>query len=86
MHVNWGQVWDYVYGNRLAIEGGLLFVITSGVKTSPIPTTTLKLWVYDWLHQLFNITNTRLTTQPVVTPPANKEVVAVPDPKSPNQL
>jgi len=81
MHVNWSQIWDYIYGNRLAIEGGLLFVITSGVKTSPIPTGTGKLWAYDWLHQLFNITNTRLNTTPTVTPPSLQEA-AVPDPKA----
>lgn len=81
-HVNWGQIWDYLYGNRLAIEGALLFVITSGVKTSPVPSSTMKLWMYDWLHQLFNITNTRLNTQPTVTPPSPKEA-AVLDPKAP---
>lgn len=81
MKVNWPQFFAYLYGNRLAIEGALLFVVTSGVKTAPIPTTTMKLWMYDWLHQLFNITNTRLTTTPVPTPPANKEAVAS-DPKA----
>ena len=84
MHVNWSQLWDYLYGNRLAIEGALLFVITSGVKTAPIPTSTAKLWMYDWLHQLFNITNTRLNVTPTITPPDPKEA-SVPDPKAPTK-
>lgn len=78
MHVNWGQLWDYLYGNRLAIEGAVLFVVTSGIKTAPIPVSRIGLWMYDWGHQLFNITNTRLSTSPVVTPPSNKEVTAPP--------
>jgi hypothetical protein len=82
MHIDWGRLWDYLYGNRLAIEGGLLFVITSGIKTSPVPISTFGKWMYDWGHQLFNITNTRLTTAPIVTPPSNKEESV--DPKAPS--
>ena len=70
MHVNWSQLWDYLYGNRLAIEGAVLFVVTSGIKTAPVPTSVWALWLYDWGHQLFNITNTRLNSTPTVTPPA----------------
>ena len=69
MHANWSQIWDYLYGNRLAIEGAVLFVVTSGIKTAPIPTRVWALWLYDWGHQLFNITNTRLNSTPTVTPP-----------------
>jgi hypothetical protein len=79
--IDWRHVGDYLYDNRVAIEGAMLFVVTSGIKTAPIPASRIGLWMYDWGHQLFNITNTRLTTAPVVTPPSNKEAVA-PDPKA----
>jgi hypothetical protein len=69
LHIDWVQFLQYLYSNRLAIEGAVLFVVTSGIKTAPIPASRIGLWMYDWGHQLFNITNTRLTTTPVVTPP-----------------
>ena len=83
MHVNWGQFWDYLYGNRVAIETGSLLLISAGIKTLPVPGQPFApyTWFYDWTHQFLNITNTRLTTQQVPTPPANKEA-AVPDPKA----
>lgn len=71
MHVDWGRVWDYLYGNRVAIGTGSMLALTAAIKTAPIPKSTSLLWVYDWFHQLLNITNTRLNTQPIVTPPGN---------------
>lgn len=75
------STWDYLYSNRVAI--GLFFaaVGTAAVKTAPLPGTpwtreVIYAWVYDLLHQLLNITNTRLATSPVITPPASKEDAA----------
>ena len=55
-------------------------VFTAEVKTMPLPGTpwnweTFYTWQYDALHQLLNITNTRLNPAPTVTPPASKENV-----------
>lgn len=75
MHIDWGRVWDYLYGNRVAIGTGIMLALTAAIKTSPIPKQWGLLWLYDWLHQLLNITNTRLNTrlntQPTITPPEN---------------
>jgi hypothetical protein len=72
------KLWLYLYGNRVAIGAMVLNLTTAAVKTAPTPGTpwtweTIYAWVYDWFHQVFNITNTRLTTAPIVTPPVNKE-------------
>lgn len=69
MHIDWGRVGDYLYGNRVAIGGAFMLALTAAIKTSPIPTKIGTLWLYDWLHQVFNVTNTRLNTQPTITPP-----------------
>lgn len=67
MTIPWHQIWDYLYGNRVAIGGAAMLAITAAVKTSPVPKTTKLLWLYDWLHQLLNITNSR-PTEKVVLP------------------
>jgi hypothetical protein len=79
--VSWHQVWDYLYGNRVAIETGTIFLVTAAIKTAPVPGQPVRLydWFYDCTHQLFNITNTRLTTAPVITPPAT-EAASLPKP------
>lgn len=63
---------DYWYDNRVPIMAGLTLLISSAVKTLPAPGTPFSFYTffYDWSHQFLNITNTRLTTQPIVTPPA----------------
>ena len=75
-----GPIMTYLHDNRLPITAAIVTITTAAVKTSPIPTSTFGKWLYDFSHQLFNITNTRLTPTPIVTPPANKETV-VADPK-----
>jgi len=73
MAIDWGRVWEYIYGNKVSIItfGGLL--ITSGVKTLPAPGTpfTPYAFLYDWSHQFFNIPNTRMqqSPPPVLIPP-----------------
>lgn len=69
MAVDWGQVRDYLYGNRVAIGTGSMLALTAAIKTAPIPKSIGLLWLYDWFHQLLNITNTRLNTQRILTPP-----------------
>jgi hypothetical protein len=76
MTINWGQVWDYLYGNRVAIGGGAMLTLTAAIKTAPEPISTLGKWIYDFSHQVFNITNTRLNTTPTLTPPATNEEAA----------
>lgn len=51
-----------------------LLLITATIKTAPVSKTgpwyeTAYFWFYDASHQFFNITNTRLNTQQIVTPP-----------------
>lgn len=67
--MRWADIATYLYGNRVAIGGGLMLIITAAVKTAPIPKNVYLLWVYDFFHQSLNITNTRLNTQPIITPP-----------------
>jgi hypothetical protein len=68
---HWDKVWGFLYGNKLII--GLF--ITSAVRVAPVPGQpwTLYTFLYDWAHQFLNITNTRLTKEPVVSPPVNGE-------------
>lgn len=73
MNIDWGQVRDYLYGNRVAIGSGSMLALTALIKTAPVPVSTMGKWLYDFSHQLFNITNTRLIPGPVETPPGNKE-------------
>ena len=68
-----GAAWNYLYGNRVAIAAGVLAVLSAGIKTMPVPGAAFSAyeWFYDWSHQFLNITNTRLTQAPVLTPPAS---------------
>jgi hypothetical protein len=57
--------------NHKAVE---LLMITAIIKTAPVSSSgrwweTAYYWFYDGSHQFFNITNTRLNTQQIVTPP-----------------
>jgi hypothetical protein len=57
--------------NHKAVE---LLMITATIKTAPVSASgkwwqTAYFWFYDASHQFFNITNTRLNTQQIVTPP-----------------
>jgi hypothetical protein len=63
--------WPYLYANRLPIISALSLLVGAAVKTAPPPGTKFDLytWVYDFSHQFLNITNTRLTTSSIVTPP-----------------
>jgi len=65
-----GPTLTYLHDNRLPIMAAIVTVTTAAIKTSPIPDSALGKWVYDFSHQLFNITNTRLNSTPTVTPPA----------------
>lgn len=71
MHINWPALGNYLYGNRVAIISGVGLIVSSGVKSLPIPGRKFSTYefVYDWSHQFLNITNTRLNTQPTITPP-----------------
>lgn len=73
--MNWPQVEGYLYGNRVAIETVGALLATAAIKTMPVPGSRFKFydWFYDFTHQFLNITNTRLTTAPVITPPASVE-------------
>lgn len=69
MHINWSQVWDYLYGNRLPILATLGLFVTATVKTMPDPSqpwnwVEIRCWFYDFAHQYLNITNTRLKAPP----------------------
>ena len=66
--------WNYLYGNRVAIAAGVLAVVSAAIKTMPVPGAVFSIyeWFYDATHQFLNITNTRLTQAPVVTPPLSK--------------
>jgi hypothetical protein len=59
------ETFKYLYENKISILsfGGLL--VTSAVKVLPLPGTPFNLYafMYDWLHQFFNLTNTRLTSK-----------------------
>lgn len=72
----------YAWEHRLPIVAAVMTVVTAGVKTAPIPGKPFNFyeWFYDWAHQTFNITNTRLTPAPVVTAP-DTSVVVPPEPR-----
>lgn len=78
MTIDWVGLKTYVYDNRLAILSGLGLLGSSAIKTLPLPGSPFQMytWFYDWSHQFLNITNTRLNTTPVITPPASKEELA----------
>jgi hypothetical protein len=73
MTVPWQHIGAYLYDNRVAIISGVTLLISSAVKTLPPPQTKFDgySFFYDWSHQFLNITNTRLVTTPVITPPAS---------------
>ena len=89
MVIDWKHFGNYLYDNRAPIILGVGTLVTASVKTAPVPYVTsgriwgsvYYAWAYDGLHQLLNITNTRLNPTPTPTPPANKEESAIP-PKS----
>lgn len=62
--------------------GGLL--VTSAVKVLPPPGVPFDLYtfLFDWSHQFLNITNTRQTPVPIVTPP-NSALVSQSAPPNP---
>lgn len=69
----WQHLHDYWYDNRLPIISGVTLLISSAVKTLPVPGTAFRWYtfLYDWSHQFLNITNTRLTNATIPTPPAD---------------
>ena len=74
--MNKAEIWNYLYSNRLAIISAASLLFTAAVKTAPPPGTKFDLytWLYDWSHQFLNISNTRLNTQPTITPPESAPV------------
>lgn len=67
----------YLWQNRLPIGVFLTTLVTAAVKTAPVPAKGGKLcWPYDFFHQVFNITNTRLSPTPIITPPEAAPVVS----------
>lgn len=80
MSGEWKHLHDYWYDNRLAIISGATLLVSSAVKTLPMPGTAFSWYtfLYDWSHQFLNITNTRLNATPVITPPATAEVPPIP--------
>ncbi len=79
MTVEWKHMGDYLYDNRVAIISGVSLLVGSAVKTLPPPGAKFDRYAffYDWAHQFLNITNTRLTAAPVITPPAPSAEAAV---------
>ena len=72
--MTWNKALVYIWLNRIAIGVYAMSVITAFIKTAPLPGTSINwtalyAWAYDGLHQLFNITNTRLNPTPTITPP-----------------
>jgi hypothetical protein len=69
--MTWGQRWQIIFGFLYAEKIVIALMVTSAVKTFPLPGQPFKVYTffYDWSHQFFNITNTRLSSQPVITPP-----------------
>jgi hypothetical protein len=74
MSIDWKYWGDCITNNKASILaiGGL--IVSSGVKTLPLPGCTWDIkttytWLYDWSHQFLNVTNTRLSTAVVPTPP-----------------
>lgn len=71
---------DYWYDNRLPIISAASLLISSAVKTLPSPGTPFEWYtfLYDWSHQFLNITNTRLTTATIPTPPGDGKATPKP--------
>lgn len=61
------RIYGFLYAEKIVIA----LMVTSAVRTFPIPGQPFNMYtfLYDWSHQFFNITNTRLSPQPVITPP-----------------
>jgi hypothetical protein len=75
-----GETFNYLYGNRVAIGAAIVTLTTAGVKTAPPPGIPFDLytWLYDFFHQVFNITNTRLNPAPTITPPETSPSTTLP--------
>ena len=76
------ELFNFVTSHK-AVE---ILMITAGIKTMPNQWSkswyeTIYYWIYDGAHQFFNITNTRLVTQTVPTPPSNKDIPLIPNEK-----
>lgn len=71
------ETFEYLYGNRVAIGAAVVTLTTAAIKTMPIPQSKYACWFYDWTHQLFNITNTRLNLAPTPTPPETAPIPKV---------
>lgn len=58
MHIAWGEVWGYLYGNKVAIIGALSVGYLVFVKTMPPPNISwsdrkvLKTFFYNYTHVL----------------------------------
>jgi len=78
-----GATFDYLYGNRVAIGTAIIALTTAAVKTAPIPGQAINFyaWFYDFTHQIFNITNTRLNPTLTPTPPLTQEQAGTTIPK-----
>ena len=70
-HLTFWQVCGVIYGFLYAEKVVCALLLTSAVKTFPLPGQPFRMYtfLYDWSHQFLNITNTRLSPQPVITPP-----------------
>ena len=73
MPIDWQSVWNYAYGNRVALGAVAVTVCTAAVATAPVPESRTEKWIYDFFHQVFNIKNTRLSEAPILTPPSPQE-------------
>lgn len=58
MHINWDEVWNYFWGNKLALSAALSVAYLVFVKTMPPPTISWrdpevkKTWFYNYTHVL----------------------------------
>jgi hypothetical protein len=68
--MDFNRLGDYLYGNRVAIASGLALLVTAAIKTAPVPQSVFGKWLYDFGHQVFNISNTRNTAGPAEIPKA----------------
>ena len=71
----WKYVWVCFLADKASIITFSVLIITAGIKTAPVPGPpwftwdwkTFYTWWYDWVHQFFNLPNTRLA---IISPPA----------------
>lgn len=71
-----GELLNYLETHKATVVAFLGLIITATVKTAPVPGTpwnfaTFYAWSYDATHQFFNMTNTRLSSALIPSPPAN---------------